>query len=90
VDVKGATVATVSSTQVVAANSTVTVDQTTPAIANPSLWHPDHPTLHRAVSTVSEGATNLDGFSTTFGFRWISWSATSGFSINGAHYYFHA
>jgi hypothetical protein len=89
VDVKGATVATVSSTQVVAANSTVTVDQTTPAIANPSLWHPDHPTLYRAVSTVSEGAANLDGFSTTFGFRWISWSATSGFSINGAHYYFH-
>jgi hypothetical protein len=89
VDAKGATVATVSSTQVVAANSTVTVDQTTPAIANPSLWHPDHPTLYRAVSTVSEGATNLDSFFTTFGFRWISWSATSGFSINGAHYYFH-
>jgi beta-galactosidase len=79
----------VSSTQVVAANSTVTVDQTTPAIANPALWHPDHPTLYRAVSTVSEGATTLDGFATTFGFRWISWSATSGFSINGAHYYLH-
>jgi hypothetical protein len=89
VDAKGTTVATVSSTQVVAANSTVTVEQTTPAIANPSLWHPDHPTLYRAVSTVSESATNLDGFSTTFGFRWISWSATSGFSINGSHYYFH-
>jgi hypothetical protein len=62
VDAKGATVATVSSTQVVAANSTVTVDQTTPAIANPSLWHPDHPTLYRAVSTVSEGAINRDSF----------------------------
>jgi hypothetical protein len=89
VDAKGATVATVTSTQVVAANSTVTVDQTTPAIANPSLWHPDHPTLYRAVSTVSEGTTERDSFSTRFGFRWISWSATSGFSINGAHYYFH-
>ena len=89
VDAKGATVTTVSSTQVVPANSTVTVDQTTPAIANPSLWHPDHPTLYRAVSTVSEGATALDNFTTTFGFRWFSWSATTGFSLNGSHYYFH-
>jgi len=89
VDTSGATVATVSSTQVVAANSTVTIEQTTPAIANPSLWHPDHPTLYRAASTISDGTTNLDTFSTTFGFRWISWSATSGFSLNGSHYYFH-
>ena len=89
VDSKGATVATVSSTQAVPANSTVTVDQTTPAIATPSLWHPDHPTLYRAVSTISEGTTALDSFSTTFGIRTISWSATSGFSINGAHLYLH-
>ena len=89
VDSKGATVGTVSSTQTVAANTTVTFDQTTPAVANPSLWHPDHPTLYRAVSTISDGTTNLDGFSTTFGFRWISWSATSGFSINGSHLYLH-
>jgi hypothetical protein len=89
VDSKGATVATVSSTQVVDANSTVTIDQTTPAIANPSLWHPDHPTLYRAISTISDGATNLDSYSTTFGFRWISWSATSGLSLNGSHYYIH-
>jgi len=89
VDANGATVTTVSSTQVVAANSTVTVEQTTPAIANPSLWHPDHPTLYSAVSTVSDGTTNVDSYSTTFGFRWISWSATTGFSLNGSHYYFH-
>ena len=88
-DAQGATVATVSSTQIVAANSTVTVEQTTPAIANPSLWHPDHPTLYRAVTAISDGATSVDSFSTTFGFRWISWSATSGFSLNGSHYYFH-
>ena len=89
VDAKGATVATVSSTQAVAANSNVTLDQTTPAIANPSLWHPDHPTLYRAVSTISEGTTALDSFSTTFGIRSITWSASSGFSINGSHLYLH-
>ena len=89
VDAKGTTVTTISSTQTVAASTTVIFDQTTPAVANPSLWHPDHPTLYRAVTTVSDGTTNVDNFSTTFGFRWISWSATSGFSINGSHYYFH-
>ncbi len=89
VDNKGATVGTVSSTQTVPASSTITVDQTTPAIASPSLWHPDHPTLYRAVSAISDGATSLDSFSTTFGFRSISWSASSGFSINGTHLYLH-
>ena len=89
VDSKGATVATVSSTQAVAANTTVTIEQTTPAIANPSLWHPDHPTLYRAVSTISEGTTALDSFPTTFGIRTIVWSASSGFSINGTHLYLH-
>ena len=89
VDAKGATVATVSSTQAVAANTTVTIEQTTPAIASPSLWHPDHPTLYRAVSTISDGTTDLDSFSTSFGIRTISWSASSGFSINGSHLYFH-
>jgi beta-galactosidase len=89
VNAAGTTVATVSTTQTVAAATTVTIDQTTPAIANPSLWHPDHPTLYRAVSSVSDGATVVDNFNTTFGFRWISWSATSGFSINGSHYYLH-
>lgn len=88
VDAKGTTVTTVSTTQTVAANTTVTFDQTTPAVANPSLWHPDHPTLYRAVTTVSDGTTNVDNYSTTFGFRWISWT-TSGFSINGSHYYVH-
>jgi hypothetical protein len=87
-DTNGATVTTVSSTQTVPANSTVTFNQTTAAIANPSLWHPDHPTLYRAVSTISDGVTNLDNFTTTFGFRWFSWT-TSGFSLNGSHYYLH-
>jgi beta-galactosidase len=87
-DASGSIVATVSSTQTVAANATVTFDQTTPAIANPMLWHPDHPTLYSAVTTVSDGTTKVDDYVTPFGFRWFSWT-TSGFSINGSHYYLH-
>ncbi len=88
VDSNGKTVATVASTQTVPANSTVTFNQATASIPNPSLWHPDHPTLYRAISTVSDGAAKVDDFTTTFGFRWFSWT-TSGFSLNGSHYYIH-
>ena len=31
----------------------------------------------------------MDEFTTSFGFRWIGWSATQGFSLNGAHYWIH-
>lgn len=87
VNATGTQMATVSSTQAVAAGMTVTFDQTTPAIANPSLWHPDHPTLYTAVTTVSDSNGNVDSFKTPFGFRWFKWSATEGFSLNGSHSY---
>ncbi len=87
-DSAGATVASTSSMQMVAAGTTVTFNQTTAAIANPSLWHPDHPTMYRALTTVSDGATDVDTFTTPFGIRWFSWT-TSGFMLNGSHYYLH-
>ncbi|MBV9945496.1 MAG: hypothetical protein JOZ69_01455 [Myxococcales bacterium] len=89
VDSNGAVVATVASTQAVPAGGTVIFDQTTPAIANPSLWHPDHPTLYRAAATVSDASGAVDSFITTFGFRWFTWSATDGFSLNGSRYFLH-
>jgi beta-galactosidase len=87
VDKDGKVVATVSSQQQIEAGKTVTFDQTTPAISNPGLWHPDHPTLYKALSYLSDGAATVDEFRTTFGFRWTSWSAKEGFSLNGAHYW---
>ena len=55
VDKDGKVVATVSSQQQIDAGKTVTFDQTTPAISSPSLWHPDHPTLYKALSHLSDG-----------------------------------
>ena len=78
-----------SSTQTVAAGSTVTVEQTSPALANPKLWHPAHPFLYTAVTTVSDGKTPVDKYQTTFGIRWFKWTADQGFFINGEHFYFH-
>ncbi len=85
VDKDGKVVATISSQQQIAAGKTVTFDQTTPAISNPALWHPDHPTMYRALSFLSDGTGTVDEFATPFGFRWFSWSASQGFSLNGAH-----
>ena len=87
VDKDGKVVTTISSQQQIDAGKTVTFDQTTPAISNPALWHPDHPTLYKALSHLSDAAGIVDEFTTTFGFRWFTWSATQGFSLNGAHYW---
>ena len=87
VDKDGRVVATISSQQQIAVGQTVTFDQTTPAISNPSLWHPDHPTMYRALSYLSDGTGTIDEFTTPFGFRWFSWSASQGFFLNGSHYW---
>jgi autotransporter-associated beta strand protein len=82
-------VATVSSTQTVSAGTTNVFNQTTPAVASPQLWSPATPNLYRAVTTVFNGATQLDNYATSFGFRWIQWTAANGFFLNGSHLYFH-
>ena len=87
VDKDGKVVATVSSQQQIDAGKTVTFDQTTAAISSPGLWHPDHPTMYRALSHLSDATGIVDEFTTPFGFRWFSWSASQGFSLNGAHYW---
>jgi beta-galactosidase len=87
VDPDGNIVATITSEQRIEAGKTVTIDQTTPVVSKPSLWHPDHPAMYRAVSRVSDGARTVDELTTPFGFRWFTWSATQGFSLNGSHYW---
>lgn len=87
VDREGKVVATISSQMPIEPGKTVTFDQTTPVISSPGLWHPDHPTLYRALSHLSDGTQAVDELATTFGFRWFSWSASQGFSLNGAHYW---
>jgi hypothetical protein len=86
-DRDGKVVASVTSQQPIDAGKTVTFEQTTPAITNPALWHPDHPTLYTARSQLSDETGTVDDFTTTFGFRWFSWSAKQGFSLNGSHYW---
>ena len=85
VDKDGKVVTTISTPQQIDAGKTVTFDQTTPAISSPSLWHPDHPTMYKALSYLSDDSGTVDTFTTPFGFRWISWTADKGFFLNGEH-----
>ena len=86
-DPNGETVASVTSTQMVAAGATVIFDQTTPPISQPKLWHPDHPFLYSAAGKISDGKKLTDNYATSFGFRWFKWTAEQGFFINGEHLY---
>ena len=92
-DSAGVVVGTASTRLRAAAGAVLTVDQTTPAIARPRLWHPDHPHLYRARTTVFadrgplQRGKPVDTCETTFGFRWTEWTADRGFFINGEHLY---
>ncbi len=84
----GSEVASVVSPFSVDPGKTITVDQTSKAIANPQLWTPQTPSLYKAVTTIMEGNKPIDSYETTFGMRWVEWAADKGFFLNGKHYYF--
>ncbi len=67
----------------VAAGKTATVTQTV-TVANPKLWSLASPTLYSALTSVSVGGSVVDTYTTPFGIRTFAFSATSGFSLNGA------
>jgi beta-galactosidase len=71
----------------IAAGQTVVFDQTSPSIATPLLWHPDHPSLYTVTTDVLEGNLALDRTTSPLGFRWFKWTADRGFFLNGEHLY---
>ncbi len=54
----------------------------TGVLANPRLWHFDHPHLYRAIVTIASGGEPLHAFETTFGVRKIE-VRDGGFYFNG-------
>ena len=89
VDDHGTIVGSVSETRTVPPGETLTFTQTTPLIATPKLWDPEHPNLYRVISRVQDGKRLADRYETTFGFRTIAFTADQGFFLNGKHRYFH-
>jgi beta-galactosidase len=81
----GASVATGTLNQSVAAGNTSAFDITTGAVSSPSLWSPTSPTLYSLQTLVSVGGTVVDSIIEQIGLRFYSWSAGTpgGLSING-------
>ena len=82
VDSNNMVVAEMSSTQTIPADSDHTFTQSA-TIANPSLWHPDHPNLYTVYTHVLDGGTPVDNYQTRIGIRSIEFTKAEGFKING-------
>lgn len=82
-DPNGALVSEVSSKMMLKAGKT-DVKLTLPEITDPSLWHPDNPTLYRLVSEIKDQDGQLLHAQTNpVGFRWFRFDSDDGFFING-------
>lgn len=84
----GEAVTSVTTTEYVGANDCKQFVQVTPAVNEPELWHPAHPSLYKLVSLLYKGNELLDSEETVFGFRWFEWTADRGFFLNGEHLFF--
>ncbi|HEY4785206.1 MAG TPA: glycoside hydrolase family 2 TIM barrel-domain containing protein [Bacteroidales bacterium] len=72
----------------VESGKTVEVDQTSSNIPNPKLWSPATPFLYKAMTKIIIKDKVVDTYETTFGMRWVEWTADKGFFLNGKHFYF--
>lgn len=64
-----------------------TFTATIKAIHNPELWSPETPYLYKVVTVLSDTSGNiLDEVTNPLGFRWFSFDAEKGFSLNGKPY----
>lgn len=55
------------------------------SIENATLWSPDSPYLYSVESSISNNGKIIDKIENPLGFRWFSFDANKGFSLNGKH-----
>ncbi len=66
------------------ASGSLPVEQLSDSITNPLLWSPKYPWLYKVYSTLyNDKGEALDQTVSPLGFRWYSFSADQGFSMNG-------
>ncbi|CAD0000583.1 glycoside hydrolase [Flavobacterium chungangense] len=52
-------------------------------VNQPKLWDTEHPNLYKIVTTIYENSKAVDNYETPLGFRFFSFDAEKGFSLNG-------
>jgi beta-galactosidase len=84
-DASGATVATLTGSQSIAAGSTFDFVQST-AISSPHLWNGlNDPYLYHVYVQISDGSTTTDVVDQPLGLRYFTINPNTGFSLNGAY-----
>jgi len=62
--------------------ATLEIDQNM-TVLKPGLWSPDHPTLYQLKTVIGNQKTTYDQLETNIGIRYFTFSADSGFTLNG-------
>jgi beta-galactosidase len=84
VDAGNMVVATGTATQTIGAQSAVEFNYNTSTVADPNVWHPDHPYLYTVYTQVRDGSNNVDEHKTRLGIRTIQFNRNDGkFYLNG-------
>ncbi|GGZ87453.1 beta-galactosidase [Algibacter mikhailovii] len=87
IDPQGKITNEVSTVHKIKAGHSFTYNQNIEDIDNPKLWSPETPNLYKVRSAIYVGKSIVDHYDTTFGFRWVDWTADKGFFLNGEHLY---
>lgn len=66
----------------IAAGKSATVEQDA-LVANPTLWTVDAPTLYTVRTEIKQNGKVVDTYDVDFGYRFFSFDADTGFSLNG-------
>lgn len=85
VDAMGKCWATVRKRMTVRAGRQVVDTLLTPRVKKPRLWSPETPVCYTLKTQVLKDGKVLDEVLTSFGFRWMDWTADRGFFLNGKH-----
>ena len=67
----------------IGANAISTFNQSF-TVSNPQLWSPTAPNLYQVQVEVKVGGVTVDTYLSPLGFRWYSFSATTGMTFNGS------
>ncbi len=89
VDARGKCRATVRKRMAVQAGRQAVDTLWTPRVKKPALWSPETPVLYTLKTQVLKGGKVLDEQLSSFGFRWVDWTADRGFFLNGKHTVLH-
>jgi beta-galactosidase len=88
-DAYGLAVSVMESSLTLGAGQDGDFEQTSHPIYQPRLWSPENPYLYSVQTLLYEGERPLDSVVNPLGFRWFSFDAQTGFSLNGKPYKLH-